>query len=89
MYKGDIVMLENIKRKLDSLDIKYDFEDNEEAEIISFSYEYSETIGLVPCEISFDKDQDLFRFYTEIAEFDEEDRIEGMKFCQLLNYDTI
>lgn len=79
-------MLENIQKKLKSLKIKFEYEDNEEAEIISFEYKYE--FGSVPCEISYDKSNEVCRFYTEVGSFDQDSRTEGFMVCHLCNYDT-
>ena len=79
-------MLENIVKFLKSKKIKCEVENDDTAEIISFSYKYD--FGEVPCEISYDKENDVTKFYTEVGEFDQDSRVEGFMACHLCNYDT-
>ena len=79
-------MLENVIKKLKELKIEYDYENDNDAEIVQFAYNYD--FGSFPCEFSYDKETKEMKFYSELLEFDQEDREEAILVCQLLNYDT-
>ena len=79
-------MLENVIKKLKELNIEYEYEDTDEAEIIQFAYSYD--FGSFPCEFSYVKETKEMKFYSELLEFDQDDRGEAILACQLLNYDT-
>ena len=80
-------MLENVGKILKNKKIKFEIEDSDEAECLSFEFKYED--AKVPCAFFYDKEQELFRFYSELAEFDQQTRGEAILVCQLLNLDTV
>ena len=69
-------MLENVIKKLKELGIEYDYDNNDDAEIVQFAYNYD--FGSFPCEFSYDKETKEMKFYSELLEFEQEDREEAI-----------
>lgn len=76
-------MLENIIKYLKKEKLNPSIEDNG----VFFEYDYED--AKIPCGYLYDEEQNITRFYSEIAEFNKETRQEGILVCQLLNQDTV
>ena len=78
-------MLENILKYLKKEKFKPEFD--EEQQSVFFEYKYED--AKIPCAYVYDEEQNITRFYAELAEFNQETRHEAILVCQLLNYDTV
>ena len=80
-------MLENLIKKLKTEEVDYDYVDNDKEETINFGLELS--YSNIDCEFSYDKDQKLVRFYSELLQFNEESYEDGLELINDINYNAI
>lgn len=80
-------MLENVKKLLDKDDVSYTLNDTDKEEVITFGLELS--FSSVNVEFSYDKVEKMYRFYTELLEFNDESYEDGLGLVNDINYNAI
>ena len=80
-------MLENVKKLLEKDDVSFTLNDNETEEVITFGLELS--FSSVNVEFSYDKVEKMYRFYTELLEFNDESYEDGLGLVNDINYNAI
>lgn len=80
-------MLENVIEKLKKEDVDYNLVDNDEALTISFGLELS--FSNVNIEVSYDKNEKLYRFYSELVEFNNDSYEDGVELVNDINFNSL
>ena len=80
-------MLDNIIKKLKNEDVDYSFTDEDDAISINFGLELS--FSNVNIEVSYDKNEKLYRFYSELVEFNSDNYEDGLELVNDINFNTL
>jgi len=80
-------MLDNIIKKLKNEDVDYSFTDEADAITINFGLELS--FSNVNIEVSYDKNEKLYRFYSELVEFNSDNYEDGLELVNDINFNTL
>lgn len=80
-------MLDKVIEKLKSEDVEYNLVDDRDALTISFGLELS--FSNVNIEVSYDKNEKLYRFYSELVQFNEESCEDGVELVNDINFNSL
>ena len=80
-------MLDKVIEKLKSEDVEYNLVDDKDALTISFGLELS--FSNVNIEVSYDKNEKLYRFYSELVQFNEESCEDGVELVNDINFNSL
>lgn len=80
-------MLEKVIEKLKNEEVDYNLVDNNEAITISFGLELS--FSNVNIEVSYDKNEKLYRFYSELVEFNNDSYEDGVELVNDINFNSL
>lgn len=80
-------MLDNIIKKLKNEDVDYNISDESDAITINFGLELS--FSNVNIEVSYDKNEKLFRFYSELVEFNNDNYEDGLGLVNDINFNSL
>lgn len=80
-------MLDKVIEKLKKEDVEYNLVDDKDALTISFGLELS--FSNVNVELSYDKNEKLYRFYSELIEFNEDSYEDGAQLVNDINFNSL
>ena len=80
-------MLEKVIEKLKNEEVDYNLVDNDDAITINFGLELS--FSNVNIEVSYDKKEKLYRFYSELVEFNDESCEDGVELVNDINFNSL
>ena len=80
-------MLDKVIEKLKKEDVEYNLVDDKDALTISFGLELS--FSNVNIEISYDKNEKLYRFYSELVQFNDENYEDGVELVNDINFNSL
>lgn len=80
-------MLDNVIKKLKNEDVDYNYTDESDAITINFGLELS--FSNVNIEVSYDKNEKLFRFYSELVEFNNDNYEDGLGLVNDINFNSL
>jgi len=80
-------MLKNLIEKLKKEDVDFKSIDNDKELIVTFGIELS--FSNIVCEFSYDKDEKVVRFYSELLEFNDDTFEDGLELVNDINYNSM
>ena len=80
-------MLERVIEKLKSEEVDYNLVDDDSATTINFGLELS--FSNVNIEISYDKNEKLYRFYSELVQFNDDSYEDGAELVNDINFNSL
>ena len=80
-------MLEKVIGKLKGEEVDYNLVDDDSATTINFGLELS--FSNVNIEISYDKNEKLYRFYSELVQFNDDSYEDGAELVNDINFNSL
>jgi hypothetical protein len=80
-------MLENVIKKLEKEEVDFKLDDEKDALTINFGLELS--FSTVNIEVSYDKNEKLYRFYSELVEFNDDSYEDGVELVNDINFNSL
>lgn len=80
-------MLENLIKRLKEEGIEYEEINENKEDTISFGVMLCNES--IPCEFTYNEEEGIIKFYTEILEFDDETAMDGLQLTNDINYSSV